>query len=405
VGDQQRLAPDEQISFAREAFDDGQDFTIAVEEEFALLDPETLELTSRFEELKAGAAGTELDEHLVGELIASEIEVKTGRCANFGEVAERMVERRAQLGELADRFGVGLASTGTHPWSRWQDQRIIDTPHYRLVEEHLRYLAWRNNTWGMHLHVGVHGADRAVRLANALRAILPDLLALSCSSPWSEGRLTGLASTRSQVFTRAFPRCGIPEPLADWAEYDRYVRFLLDTRSIIEHTQIWWCVRPHQDFGTVEVRNADGFPDARESVAVAAFAYAMAARALRAIDEGEPLVDHPPRVLEENQWRAIRYGMSGELIDLATMRAVPAAERVRALLDDAAPEVAAHGLGPLLAPLERIFTQGTCSARIVRAVEGGSSLEEAFAAEVRATRESARPGAQSTEEAGAFGRA
>src|SRR5947199_10048523 len=117
MGDAQRLSPDEQIRTAREAFDEGQDFTIAVEEEFALLDPDTLELTNRFEELKAGAAGTELDEHLVGELIASEIEVKTGRCANFAEAAERMAERRAQLGELAGRFGGGLASTGTHPWS------------------------------------------------------------------------------------------------------------------------------------------------------------------------------------------------------------------------------------------------------------------------------------------------
>jgi carboxylate-amine ligase len=403
--DSTTVSPYEALVQARERFEGSQDLTVAIEEEFQILDPVSLDLTSGYERLSERAAQGPLREHLAGELIASEIEVKTGRCETFTDAARFLPERRRALFEAADALGYELCATGTHPWSPWQDQRIIDTPHYRLVEEHLRYLAWRNNTWGMHLHVGVHGADRAVRLANALRAILPDLLALSCSSPWSEGRLSGLASTRSQLFTRAFPRCGIPEPLADWAEYDRYVRFLLDTRSIIEHTQIWWCVRPHQDFGTVEVRNADGFPDARESVAVAAFAYAMAARALRAIDDGEPLVDHPPRVLEENQWRAIRYGMSGELIDLATMRAVPAAERVRALLDDAAPEVLAHGLGPLLAPLERIFTQGTCAARIVRAVEGGSSLEEAFAAEVRSTRESARPEAESTEEAGAFGRA
>src|SRR5947209_12417931 len=123
---------------AREAFEDGQDFTIAVEEEFMLLDSETLELTNRFEELKTAAAGSELDEHVVGELIASEIEVKTGRCADFGEAAERMGERRTQLAELADQVGVGLASTGTHPWSRWQDQRIIDTPHYRRNNEILQ---------------------------------------------------------------------------------------------------------------------------------------------------------------------------------------------------------------------------------------------------------------------------
>src|SRR5437868_6547466 len=148
VGDAQRLAPDEQIAFARDAFENADDLTVAVEEEFALLEPDTLELTNRFEELKEAAAGTELDEHLVGELIASEIEVKTGRCASFAEAAERMAERRSQLGALADAHGVALAATGTHPWSRWQDQRIIDTPHYRRNDELLRYVVWRNNSFG-----------------------------------------------------------------------------------------------------------------------------------------------------------------------------------------------------------------------------------------------------------------
>ena len=179
MGDAQRLTPDEQIRSARQAFEDGQDFTIAVEEEFQLVDPETLELTNRFEELKDAAAGTELDDHLVGELIASEIEVKTGRCTTFPEAAERMAERRAQLAELVDRFDVGLASTGTHPWSRWQDQRIIDTPHYRRNNEILRYVVWRNNSFGIHAHIGIRGAgpgDRRLqrvpqRLAGAARVV------------------------------------------------------------------------------------------------------------------------------------------------------------------------------------------------------------------------------------------
>src|SRR5204863_4808045 len=132
-----------------------------------------------FEELKSGAAGTELDEHLVGELIASEIEIKTGRCATFPEVAERMATRRAQLAELADRFGVALASTGTHPWSRWQDQRISDTAHYRRNNDLLQYVVWRNNSFGIHAHIGVSGADRAIAVCNAFRNVLPELLALS----------------------------------------------------------------------------------------------------------------------------------------------------------------------------------------------------------------------------------
>src|SRR5919206_1904173 len=166
VGDAQKLSPDEQIAFARDAFDNADDLDVAVEEEFALLDPETLELTNRFEELQAAAAGSELEEHLVGELIASEIEIKTGRCDTFAEAAERMSERRAQLGALVDAHGVALAATGTHPWSRWQDQRIIDTPHYRRNDQLLQYVVWRNNSPGIHVHVAIHGADRVVRVAN-----------------------------------------------------------------------------------------------------------------------------------------------------------------------------------------------------------------------------------------------
>src|SRR5256714_12752274 len=201
MGDEQRLSLAEQIAFAREGFESATDFTVAVEEELALLDPETLELTNRFEELQAAAAGRELEPHLVGELIASEVEIRTGRCEHFGEAAERMVERRKQLRALAAKLGLGLASIGTHPWSRWQDQRIIDTPHYRRDDEILRYVGWRNNTFGLHVHVGIRGRDRAVAVHNALRMFLPELLAFSASSPFTEEVNTGLHSARTGNFT------------------------------------------------------------------------------------------------------------------------------------------------------------------------------------------------------------
>src|SRR5919108_4690631 len=167
MGDTQRLSPDEQIRFAREAYDNGRDFTLAVEEEFAVLDPDTLALSNRFEELQAAAQGTPLEDHLVGELIASEVEVRTGRCDSFGEAAAKLGERRAQLDELASGLGIALAAVGTHPWSPWQEQRIIDTPHYRRNDELLRYVVWRNNTFGLHVHVGIQGADRAISVCNA----------------------------------------------------------------------------------------------------------------------------------------------------------------------------------------------------------------------------------------------
>jgi glutamate---cysteine ligase / carboxylate-amine ligase len=333
VGDEQRLSPDEQIELAREAFEATTDFTLAVEEEFALLDPETLELTNRFEELQAASVGTELEPHLVGELIASEVEVKTGRCDTFVEAAQRMTERREQLRALAGRLGVGLAATGTHPWSRWQDQRIIDTPHYRRNDELLRYVVWRNNSFGIHVHVAIRGADRAVRVADELRRLLPELLALSASSPFVEDVNTGLHSARTQIFTRMFPRCGVPDRYGGWAEFERYVSFLYETQSITEHTQLWWSVRPHFAFPTVEIRICDAQPDLAEAQSLAAFMFVLTARIARALDEGEPLPDPPRRLIEENLWRAIRHGLSDGLIDFERGAVVPARARLEELME------------------------------------------------------------------------
>jgi carboxylate-amine ligase len=382
VGDSQRLSPEEQIRAAREAFESGSDFTIAVEEEFMLLDPDTLELTNRFEEMKAGAGGTELDEHLVGELIASEIEVKTGRCRDFVEAAEHMARRRLQLEDLADELGVGLAATGTHPWSRWQDQRIIDTPHYRRNNEMLQYVVWRNNSFGVHAHIGIRGADRAIAVCNAFRNLLPELLALSASSPFIEDYVTGLHSARTEIFTKMFPRCGVPDVFDGWAAYKEYVRFLYDTGSIEEHTQIWWSVRPHLAFPTVEVRICDAQPDLIQAQGVAALIYALAVRFARAIDEGEPLPDLPHRLIEENLWRATRHGLSGELIDFERGAPVPARARIEALIEWVEPVAGEVGAAPYLA----VPDANAAERQYMRVTELGSH-RDVFAELVRRPRE------------------
>jgi carboxylate-amine ligase len=382
VGDAQRLSPDEQIRSAREAFEEGDDFTLAVEEEFALLDPDTLELTNRFEELKDGAAGSELDEHLVGELIASEIEIKTGRCGTFTEAAELMGRRRQQLGELADRFGVGLASTGTHPWSRWQDQRIIDTPHYRRNNEILQYVVWRNNSFGIHVHIGVRGADRAIAVCNAFRNVLPELLALSASSPFVEDCVTGLHSVRTEIFTRMFPRCGVPDAYENWQAYEDYVRFLYATSSIDEHTQIWWSVRPHLAYPTVEVRICDAQPDLEGAQALAALISALGARFIRALDEGEELPDLPHRLIEENMWRAIRHGLTDGLIDFARGEVVPARARIEALIEWVQPVAGEIGAASYLA-----VPEANASERQYARVAELGSHREVFAELVRRPRE------------------
>jgi carboxylate-amine ligase len=378
MGDSQRLSPDEQLRFAREQFEQAGDFSVAVEEEFAVLDPETLGLTNRFEELQAAAKDTPLEEHLVGELIASEVEIRTGRCADFEEAASLIAQRRQQLFGLADGLGIALAATGTHPWSPWQEQRIIDTPHYRRNDEILRYVVWRNNSFGLHVHVAINGPDRAIAVCNALRNYLPELLALSASSPFVEGVNSGLHSARSQIFTRMFPRCGVPDAYEGWDGFERYVRFLYDTGSIDEHTQLWWSVRPHLGFPTVEIRIADAQPDIAEARSLAALAHALAVRIAHALDEGEPLPNYPHRLIEENLWRAIRYGLSGELIDLATGDVRPARAHLERLLEWVAPAAEEIGAAPYLT----IPSANAAERQIARHAEG-ATLEEIYAEQVR----------------------
>ena len=378
MGDTQSLSPEEQIRTAREQYEQAQDLTLAVEEEFAILDPETLSLTNRFEELQAAAKGTALEDHLVGELIASEVEVRTGRCEEFEEAAARIGERRAQLAELAAANGVLLGATGTHPWSPWQEQRIIDTPHYRRNDEILRYVVWRNNSFGLHVHVAIHGPDRAIAVCNALRNFLPELLALSCSSPFLEGVDTGLHSVRTEIFTRMFPRCGVPDAYDGWDGFERYVRFLYDTGSIDEHTQLWWSVRPHLAFPTVEIRICDAQPDVGEARALSALCYALTARIARAVDEGEPLPSYPNRLIEENFWRAIRYGLSGELIDLGTGEVRPARAHLERLVEWVLPVAEELGVASYLA-----ITPANASERQIARRAAGASLEEIYAEQVR----------------------
>jgi carboxylate-amine ligase len=307
------------LDLAREKFDSSQDFTIGLEEEFAILDPRTLELEHRFEDVMAACQRDEvLAESAAGELIAAEIEIRSGRAESFGEAVFRQRERRARLFDLVGGMGLTLGAMGTHPWANYLDQRIIDTPHYNRLRQELGWVAQRNNTWSLHLHMGVRGADRAIAVCDRLRELLPLLLAISANSPFLDGRDSGLHSVRTEIFTRTFPRCGVPSPFVDWDSYARFVATLQRAGSVVESTQLWWSVRPHHSFGTVEVRICDAQTRGEESFALAELIAACIAQAALDYDEhgyegkGAPLAD---REIEENLWRAIRYGASGRMID------------------------------------------------------------------------------------------
>lgn len=297
-------------------FDESQDFTVGLEEEFAIVDPDSLDLVHEFEALKAACEEDELlTVAAAGELIDTEIEIRSGRGEDFADAARMQDEHRERLFALADRMGLGLASWGTHPWASYLDQQIIDTEHYTRLRSELGWVALRNNTWSNHVHVGVRGADRAIAVCDHLREVLPPLLALSANSPFLDGHDTGLHSVRTQIFTRSFPRCGVHEPFRSWEAYASFIDQLKAAEAIVETTQLWWSVRPHHRFGTVEFRICDAQTDGAESFALAGLIAACTAQSAADFDEGklpDPLLG---REVEENLWRAIRWGLDGEMID------------------------------------------------------------------------------------------
>jgi carboxylate-amine ligase len=366
---------------AEETFAAATDFTVGIEEEFAILRPRTLDLEPRFEELRAAAEGDPLlHEGITGELISSEIEIISGVGADLHDALARQRERRRRLFALAETRGAALGATGTHPWADYREQPIIDTEHYRRVEEGLKYVAWRNNTFSLHVHVGVCDIDRAVRVCDRLRPVLPVLLAISANSPYLDGRDTGLHSARTQSFTKSFPRCGVPDAFGGWRAYREYIELLVRTRSIVEFTQVWWSVRPHFSFGTVEVRICDAQATVRESDALAALMVACIAQAARDVDEGMPFADQPPRLIEENMWRAIRFGLDGRLIELERGEEYPAREAIERLAAWTAPIRGELGI-------DFAFPERNGAQRQRRMIEVGATREEVYAASVKETQE------------------
>ncbi|MGH2951161.1 MAG: carboxylate-amine ligase [Solirubrobacterales bacterium] len=364
----------------RELFEGSTDFTIGLEEEFALVDPETLELAHRFEELYAACRDDELlAESAAGELIDTEIEIRSGRALSFAEALERQRERRARLFALAEGMGIALAATGTHPWANYLDQRIIETEHYIRLREELRWVAQRNNTWSLHVHVGVRGPDRAVAVCDHLRGMLPPLLALSANSPFLDGYDTGLATVRSEIFTRTFPRCGIPEAFGDWRAYAEFIGLLTRTSSIVEATQLWWSIRPHHSFGTVELRICDAQTRGEESFGLAALIAACIVQAAIDYDEGRLAPPLRQREIEENLWRAIRHGLDGRQIDFARGEEVPTRAAIERLLEWTEPARAAVGLAVEIPELN-----GTQRAR--RALAAGATIENVYREALAETR-------------------
>jgi carboxylate-amine ligase len=279
-------------------------------------------------------------------------------------------------------MGLALGATGTHPWADYVEQRIIDTDHYNRLRQELGWVAQRNNTWSLHVHVGVRGADRAIAVCDGMRELLPLLLAVSANSPFLDNRDTGLHSVRTEIFTRTFPRCGVPSAFRDWRTYADFVDLLVRTNSVVESTQLWWSVRPHHSFGTVEVRICDAQTDGEEATALAGLIAACVAQTALDYDErgyagtAAPLAN---REIEENLWRAIRYGAAGRMIDFRRGVEVETREALDAVL--AWTEPARSQLG-----IEVDLPAQNGAERAREAFRGGATLAEIQRDAVTATR-------------------
>jgi carboxylate-amine ligase len=379
------------LDAARERYDSSVDGTLGVEEEFAICDPTTLDLTPRYDELRELAADAGLGEAIAGELLASEIEFRTGRCESWEAAREELTDIRRRVMAMAREAGAANGASATHPWADYREQEIVPLPYYEQLVERMQYAAHRNNTFGLHVHVGVHGADRAIRVADALRAYQPLLLALSASSPFIDGRDSGLASTRHMIFSRNFIRGNVAPAFGTLDGYLDFLRWLRDAGSIDTVGQVWWGTRPHVLHGTVELRMFDGQPDVRDTLALTALASGAVAHLCALDDAGElppPVATH---LVEENCWRAARYGTDAVFARIPGSERVCAAEAIGVLIAQAreAGRAAGRDLDAGLDRASELLAAG-CSAHWQRATfEATGSLEDAYRGVVDATMSSA----------------
>jgi len=307
-----------------------EQFTLGIEEEFQIVDPLTGELRSRVSEILEDSE-TLLGEQVKPEIIQSMIEVGTGICKDIQAARADITNLRGTLAGLARKKGLEIVAAGTHPFSHWQDQKIFDNERYNLIVEENQIIARSLLTFGLHVHVGIADPDRAIQIMNAVRYMLPHMLALSTSSPFWVGKQTGLKSYRSEVFTR-MPRTGIPDHFESGSSFQNYVSLLIETGCIDDGKKIYWDVRPHPVFPTLEFRICDIPTRVDDTIAIAALFQALVAKVNGLLDQNLTFRPHHKMLIEENKWRAVRYGLDGKMIDFGKGKEVPTRDVIREVL-------------------------------------------------------------------------
>jgi len=346
--------------------------SLGVEWELQLIDPQTRELTSGATEILADILPPGLEEHPKAkhELLQSTVEIITGICGTVAEAKADLAGTLAEVVAAADRRGLQLMCAGSHPFTRWDSQEISPKERYAQLVERMQWPARRLQIFGVHVHVGVRSPEKVIPIVNALAAYLPYFLALSASSPYWAGCDTGLASARTKVF-EAMPTGGLPHQLADWAEFEEYMETLIRAGAIESVREVWWDVRPHPDFGTVELRVCDGLPTLDEIGAVAALAQCLVEQFDAQLDRGYTLPTRAEWVLRENKWRAVRYGLDAEIVidDQGTVRPIRAA--LTELVEELVPVARRLGCEAELGDVRRVLSVGASYQR-QRAVAAAS---------------------------------
>jgi carboxylate-amine ligase len=347
-------------------------FTLGIEEEFQLIDPSTRELKSHIEEMLA--AGSHLGDQIKPELHRSVVEVGTPVCQDIREARDAVKQLRRSLISMAEVGGVRIVAAGTHPISHWKDQEITDRARYKDIVNEMEDLARANLIFGLHVHVGIDDRDMQIHIMNGVRAFLPHMLALSVNSPFWCGRKTGVKSVRSTIFKR-FPRTQIPDPYRSWDDYSSYVDLLVRTHSIDDGKKIWWDVRPHAFFKTLEFRICDIPSRAEETVAIAAFIQALVAKLYRLHESNLSIRYHSRAVIEENKFRALKKGLDSSMIDFALKREMPTRALILEALDFVDDVVDDLGTRPEMAFLRAWAATGETGAdRQLRAFEATHDL-------------------------------
>jgi carboxylate-amine ligase len=339
----------------------GPSFTIGVEEELMILDPNGWDCAQAIDSL-VEALGPDYEGRVKPELMQAVLEIATAPCETVAEAGRELVELRQAVIGAAESLGLAIAASATHPFARAADQQIVDLPRYRDLVDELGIIARNELIFGTHVHVGIKGADRAIYVADGIRRYLPLLLALSTNSPFWQGERTGLMSSRVPVF-RAFPREGIPPHYGTWEIFSHRVELMMRAGAIEDYTFLWWDVRPHPNLGTVETRIFDQQTRVEQTMSLAALNICLAHRLCAAYDAEEPLVEYPSELIDDNKIRAACRGTEGRLVDFRAGEQVPAPEMARGLIARLASHADQLGCRAELEAVEDVLENGTGAHR------------------------------------------